>query len=295
MSKLPKKPIKPKKKQSASSEDILWQYIKHLKSSGYKNNHETKSDYEDVSSLLALAQLVKETFRVRDESPSEIEESHAKLMELIVEDQVHRKKTDKIKKKKLYRLSFWKFPKRYQRRFQFGLATVVIFLVLGIKFLLYPYLTSDVLKTEWFLQDHQKYLAASQPAEMFTSAHRDLSLWLSDELGFEVNGIDLSSLNIQLIGGRRCLYDETPAAMMVYQKDLTRITLYQISELSCKLPELTTVIDKDIKFLMFHAEVFNLIIWEKNQDLYAIVSVLDLPALLNIAKIVCVKIDYPNL
>jgi anti-sigma factor (TIGR02949 family) len=89
--------------------------------------------------------------------------------------------------------------------------------------------------------DHLKYLANPQPAEVLGPDAREVSLGLMPLLNFPVAVIDLQPEGARLLGGRKCEVHGVPVAFLLYDWQGERVSLYQIDGRKLALPPLREV------------------------------------------------------
>ncbi len=110
--------------------------------------------------------------------------------------------------------------------------------------------------------DHARYLARADAAELSTADPVAIEAWFEGRLPFETK---LPGLAAQPLGARRCRILDRPCALVFYEKEGCRLSLFVFDPASLPAPLPETAI----------AEGFNLLGWDSRGLRYALVS--DLP------------------
>jgi len=121
-------------------------------------------------------------------------------------------------------------------------------------------------------QDHRKYLANPQPAEIPGPDARAVALGLTPLLSFPVAEVDLQSGGARLLGGRKCQAHGVPIAFLLYDWQGERVSLYQIDGRKLSLPPLKEVICRGRRFRVGEADGLSHIAWQSGAMQFVMVS-----------------------
>jgi hypothetical protein len=120
--------------------------------------------------------------------------------------------------------------------------------------------------------DHLKYLANPQPAEIPGPDPRQVSLGLTSLLRFPVAAIDLQPEGARLLGGRKCQVHGEPIAFLLYDWKGERVSLYQIDGRKIVLPPLREVAFRGRRFQVGEAGGLSYVAWRAGAMNFVMVS-----------------------
>jgi anti-sigma factor (TIGR02949 family) len=120
--------------------------------------------------------------------------------------------------------------------------------------------------------DHLKYLANPQPAEIPGPDPRQVALGLMPLLKFPVAAVDLQPEGARLLGGRKCEVHGVPIAFLLYDWKGERVSLYQIDGRKIALPPLREVVFRGRRFLVGDGGGLSYIAWRSGVMNFVMVS-----------------------
>jgi anti-sigma factor RsiW len=132
--------------------------------------------------------------------------------------------------------------------------------------------------------DHLKYLANPQPAQVLGPDPGRVSRGLTALLEFPVAAVDLRSEDARLLGGRKCQVHGVPIAFLLYDWNGERVSLYQIDGRKIALPSLREVAVRQRRFQVGEADGLSYVAWRSGAMHFVMVSGVKPERLLRLAR-----------
>lgn len=120
--------------------------------------------------------------------------------------------------------------------------------------------------------DHLKYLANPQPAQVPGPDPGQVSRGLTPLLKFPVAAVDLQSEGARLLGGRKCQAHGVPIAFLLYDWNGERVSLYQIDGRKIAVPPLREVTYRQRRFQVGEAHGLGYVAWRSGAMHFVMVS-----------------------
>jgi anti-sigma factor RsiW len=141
-----------------------------------------------------------------------------------------------------------------------------------------------LLALELLGDDHLKYLANPQPAQIPGPDPREVALGLMPLLNFPVAAVDLQPEGARLLGGRKCEVHGVPIAFLLYDWKGERVSLYQIDGRKIALPPLREVTLRGQPFLISESGGLGYVAWHSGAMNFVMVSGASPERLLQLAR-----------
>lgn len=132
--------------------------------------------------------------------------------------------------------------------------------------------------------DHRKYLADPQPAQVRGPDPQVVSRGLTPALKFPVAAVDLRPEGARLLGGRKCRVQGVPIAFLLYDWGGERVSLYQVDGRRLALPPLREVSAAGRWFRVGAEDGLSYVAWSAGHMNFVMVSGAEPERLIPLAK-----------
>jgi len=132
---------------------------------------------------------------------------------------------------------------------------------------------------ESLIADHIEYLPNAHPEQIFSSSPQEIEKWFKGKLPFLFTVPNVEKAN--LLGGRLCILRGEKAALLFYEITGQSLSLFIMSNEKKPLNDLKTLLFKDQALRWTASKGVNVVSWEKDGVVYAMVSKMDKSTLIN--------------
>ncbi len=258
--------------QERQEAERLWKFVEQLKRG-------TPPEETD-DPLLRLAQSASEALNAPASSEEGRAAARARLTAAISGEKGQQREREKGRL--LPRAHFPILPFHFRRSTLFVAAAAVLLLCAVV--LLWRIAQPPAITATMLVKDHLKLLAEKSFAEYRSDDPTRVAFWLTHQVGFPVAAIDLASADARLLGGRRCQLVGQRIGLAFYERDNTRISLFQLKSGRCRLMGLEEVQVNGRTLLVGADKGFNVVAWQEHKTFCVMVSAMDTSTLLKVAE-----------